>query len=69
MTRPSCSGPCQQGKKPCPTPSACQTPSDDDTKEMMADSLFRLCLLLIAAWVMVVVIAPAIAGWLWELNR
>ena len=66
MNRPSCSGPCEQGKKPCPCPQSCQQPDDD--KEM-ADSLMRLCLLLIAAWVMAVVIAPAIAGWLWEMNR
>lgn len=31
----------------------------------MANSLMRLCLLLIAAWVAVVLIAPAVAGWLW----
>ena len=26
--RPSCSGPCQQGRRTCPTPEACQRPDD-----------------------------------------
>ena len=27
-TRPSCSGPCQQGRRACPTPDACRRPDD-----------------------------------------
>lgn len=27
-TRQSCSGPCQQGRRTCPTPEACQRPDD-----------------------------------------
>lgn len=27
-TRPSCSGPCQQGRRACTTPEACQRPDD-----------------------------------------
>lgn len=28
VSRQSCSGPCQQGRRTCPTPEACQRPDD-----------------------------------------
>ena len=31
IRRPSCSGPCQQGRRACPTPAACQCGDEDDT--------------------------------------
>ena len=27
-SRPTCSGPCDQGRRACPTPEACQAPDD-----------------------------------------
>lgn len=31
IRRPVCSGPCQQGRKPCETPAACMLPEDELT--------------------------------------
>lgn len=28
MVNGGCSGPCEQGKKPCPTPEACRVPDE-----------------------------------------
>ena len=31
----SCTGPCNQGRKPCPTPEACHAPATDGGMEML----------------------------------
>lgn len=31
----SCNGPCQQGRKPCPTPVACESPIYDGGMELL----------------------------------
>lgn len=31
----SCTGPCNQGRKPCPTPEACHAPVYDDSMELL----------------------------------
>lgn len=56
----SCSGPCNQGKKPCPTPTACQTPSD----EAPSNGLFYFFVAVILVWIIAVVVAPAVAGYI-----
>jgi hypothetical protein len=31
----SCNGPCNQGRRPCPTPAACEQPLTDTSMEML----------------------------------
>lgn len=56
----SCSGPCQQGKKPCPCPQSCQTPDD----EVPSNGLFYFFVAVILVWVVAVVVVPAVAGYI-----
>lgn len=66
MTHPSCSGMCEQGKRPCPCPQSCQTPADE---EAQSNGLFYLCLAVILVWVIAVVLAPMLAGYIMGVAR
>lgn len=55
---PACGGPCHQGRKPCPTPDACQTGDPPIEEITSADSeVLRVVLVIIAC------IAAAIVAW------
>lgn len=50
-----CKGPCDQGRKPCPTPWACEVeePDTDPTKVVIGDTLIAAVLLgvvVLLAW-------------------
>ena len=33
--RPGCTGPCQQGRLPCPCPAACEAQEDDEQVDLV----------------------------------
>lgn len=47
MTRPACTSSCDQGRKPCPCPMACQTHEGDDHGP--DDMVFNPC-----GWIVIV---------------
>ena len=47
----ACTGPCQQGRAPCPCPDACEVPEASITRTALA----------IAAWFAIVAICTALA--------
>lgn len=62
----SCSGPCNQGKSPCPCPQSCQLKQQDTPpdEEAPSNGLFYLCFAVILVWVIAVVVAPMFAGYI-----
>jgi hypothetical protein len=56
----SCSGPCQQGKKPCPCPDACALKQANDVTP--SRDLAAAVALTLAVWVVAVVFIPFFAG-------
>ena len=49
VTRWECHGPCQQGRHLCPTPEACERPSDDrDGVDLLGLAAVGAALLLVA---------------------
>ena len=56
----SCSGPCQQGKKPCPIPESCHL-KQQDTQPADNDLLVVLSIV-IGAWVAAIVVIPMTFG-------
>jgi hypothetical protein len=57
--RPGCNGPCDQGRKSCPTPEACELAADAD------DGLEAAGLLLVA--IVVVLVISLVAASIWRL--
>lgn len=55
----SCSGPCDQGKKPCPCPQSCQLKHQDTPPN--SDLALALAIV-IGVWVVAVVIVPMLLG-------
>lgn len=53
--RPGCNGPCQQGRMPCPTPEACELPSNDESAWRLLGKAF-LAVVLAATVVIVLVV-------------
>ena len=49
-----CNGPCEQGKKQCPCPNSCQSPSEDMAMEDLGRFVFTvvavLCVLAVSAF-------------------
>lgn len=45
--------PCEQGKRPCPSPQSCQTPVDEKTS--IQDAIFSFCVTLLIVWIVFVV--------------
>lgn len=58
----SCSGPCQQGKKPCPVPQSCQL-KQQDAPPPSSDLLVVLAIV-IGVWVTAVIFVPMFVEWL-----
>lgn len=59
-THPSCTGPCHQGRKPCPCPESCHL------KEDHTDSPFLLLeYAALALWASAVIV-PLLCGFLYE---
>ena len=56
----SCSGPCDQGKKPCPCPQSCQLKQQDAPPN---NDLLVVLSIVIGVWVVAVVAVPMIAGY------
>lgn len=44
---PHCHGPCQQGRKPCPTPDACELQEGDDAQLVLATVIVAVATLVI----------------------
>lgn len=57
----SCSGPCQQGKKPCPCPQSCQLKQVEEVKT--SRDLLIVCSVVLGAWVTAVILAPMFVGY------
>lgn len=55
----SCSGPCQQGKKPCPCPQSCL--KQEEAPPTNNDLLVALSII-IGVWVTTVIFVPMIVG-------
>ena len=47
-----CHGPCNQGRKACPCPDACQFPAreEDERPPLRSGDLFKVAALILAAW-------------------
>ncbi len=56
----ACSGPCEQGRKPCPCPESCQEP---EREALRAGDLLRVVIFVLASWAAVAAIILAV-GWL-----
>lgn len=46
MSCKRCSGPCEQGRKPCPTPDACELRNDDGLEALGAGLLIAVAIVL-----------------------
>jgi hypothetical protein len=54
----ACSGPCEQGRRPCPCPDSCQEPERDSPR---AGDLLRTVALFLAAWAVVATVLLGVA--------
>jgi hypothetical protein len=57
MNIPSCSGPCAQGRKDCPTPEACQQPDGIDGTGIVRAVVWGL-----VSWLAVAMCAAIVIG-------
>jgi len=57
------SGPCKQGRRPCPSPQQCMLPDADDTRPPpRAGDMLRVVVLVLACWAAVALTLVAITG-------
>lgn len=63
-THPSCTGPCHQGRKPCPCPESCRLKADHTHPPFMP--LQYAVGVALVVWAVAVIVVPLFGGFLYE---